>query len=160
MHAQVGMGCSGDARFCVSTGGICVCWQNIIAWRNQTYRIPPFTIQPAICFTEEKRKLYRGNSEKERTVCIKLRKPHRRLFHNPVTKPPPPDGRMPLAYREQLFSVHEHAERTTRMYSDASVYGREWCAIMYISHYQYITTTIHPTLLRTAGMRQRHYGKY
>ena len=76
---------------------------------------------------------------KERRAVNKTRKPHWRLFHSPVTKPPPPDGRMPLAYREQLFSVHGHAGRTTRMYSDVSGYGRERCVIMYISHYQRIT---------------------
>ena len=139
LRAQVGMGCSGDARFCVSTREICICWQSIITCRNKSYRIPPFTIQPSTCLEQEIQKPSGGNSEKERRAVNKLRKPHRRLFHSPVTKPQPPDGRMPMAYREQLFSVHGHAGRTTRMDSGASGYGRELCATMYISHYQRIT---------------------
>ena len=160
MNECIGMGRTGDARFCVSTREICICWQSIIACRNQTYRIPPFTIQPSIYLEQEIQKPSGVKALKERRAVNKTRKPHRRLFHSPVTKPQPPDGRVPMAYREQLFSVHGHAGRTTRMYSDASGYGRELCAIMYISHYQYIITTTVPTLLRTAGMRQRHYGKY
>ena len=139
LNECIGMGRTGDARFCVSTREICICWQSIITCRNKSYRIPPFTIQPSTCLEQEIQNPSGVKALKERRAVNKTRKPHWRLFHSPVTKPPPPDGRMPLAYREQLFSVHGHAGRTTRMDSGASGYGRELCATMYISHYQRIT---------------------